>query len=68
MNAAQWRRTLRYTHLAIAALVTLFIYVPPLRANGGYELLVQVVVLPVVILTGLAMWQQGRIRKWFARS
>ena len=40
----------------------------PLRDQAVLEALVQFVVIPVMVLTGLAMWQAARLRRLLARA
>ena len=62
----QLRRILRYTHLAAGILIILFVY-SPLGDIPAFELLVQIALVPVVVLTGISIWQQARVRSLFAR-
>jgi thiosulfate reductase cytochrome b subunit len=60
------RLVLRYTHLAAGILIILFVY-SPLGDVSAFELLVQLALIPVVVLTGIWIWQQARVRRLFAR-
>ena len=62
----QLRLILRYTHLAAGILIILFVY-SPLGDAPAFELLVQIALIPVVVLTGIWIWQQARVRRLFAR-
>jgi hypothetical protein len=62
----QLRLILRYTHLAASILIGLFVY-SPLGDVPAFELLVQIALIPVVVLTGIWIWQQARVRRLFAR-
>ena len=62
----QLRLILRSTHLAAGVLIILFVY-SPLGNVRAYELLVQITLIPVVVLTGIWIWQQARVRRLFAR-
>ena len=62
----QLRLILRYTHLGAGILLVPFIY-SPLGDVPAYELFVQIALIPVVVVTGIWIWQQARVRKLFAR-
>ncbi|QIK73653.1 hypothetical protein G7070_17020 [Propioniciclava coleopterorum] len=56
------RTLLRFLHLALGACVAASLYLPlawvsPLRPALG------IAVVPLVVLTGLALWQQARLRR-----
>ena len=56
----------RTVHLVGGLLVMASIY-SPLGDQAVLEALVQLVVIPVMVLTGLAMWQAARLRRLRAR-
>jgi hypothetical protein len=60
MTAAQQRRAQRVVHL-VAALVLIAYLNAPLEAQ--LQDAVRFVVLPVLVVTGIAMWQAPRIRR-----
>jgi hypothetical protein len=60
------RLVLRYTHLAAGILIILFVY-SPFGEVSAFELLVQLALIPVVVLTGIWIWQLARVRRLFAR-
>ena len=62
----QLQLILRYTYLAAGILIILFVY-SPLRDVPAFELLVQIALIPIVVLTGIWIWQQARVRRLFAR-
>jgi hypothetical protein len=62
----QLRLILRYTHLAVGILIGLFVY-SPLEDVPAFELLVQIALIPIVVLTGIWIWQQARVRRLFVR-
>jgi hypothetical protein len=57
------RTVLRWTHLLAGWLIGVFIYTPA-HNDETFVLLMQA----VVVLTGLWMWQQARIRRLYLRS
>jgi hypothetical protein len=60
---AAWpsRSALRVGHLALAATLGLYVY-SPLAAVPAVELAVQAVVFPALALSGMLLWQGGRLR------
>lgn len=60
------RTATRWTHLLVGWLIGVFVYTPA-RENETFVLLMQVVFVPAVVLTGLYMWQQARIRRLYGR-
>ena len=62
------RATFRYTHLIVAVLLGAYIYSPTLNASAVYQALMQFGVFPVIALSGVAMWQQARLKKWFRHA
>ncbi len=60
------RIVLRWTHLLVGWLIGVFIYTP-MRENETFVLLMQAVFVPLVIITGVWMWQQARFRRLYKR-
>lgn len=58
------RTVLRCTHLLVGWLIGVFVYTP-MREEETFVLLMQVVFIPAVVVTGLWMWQQARIRRLY---
>ena len=58
----QARDIQRAVHLAGGLLTAAYVYTP-LQDVAAFDLLVKVVVLPVVVAAGMAMWQLPRLRK-----
>jgi hypothetical protein len=67
MSNKQLRNIVRLVHLIIAALIAAFVY-SPLRLNDTFTSVVQLVVLPVLIVSGIVMWQQPTVVKWLNRG
>ena len=66
LSGKQQRTILRYSHLFTGMLNVFFIYTP-LGDVWEFQLLVQIILVPVIIITGVWMWQQARIRKLIAK-
>jgi hypothetical protein len=64
MSSKQIRTVSRYAHLVEGILIALFIYSPTLRSSALYTGFIQFMVVPLIILSGLVMWQLPRINKW----
>ncbi len=67
MSNKQLRNVVRLVHLLVAAFMAVFIY-SPLRLDSTVTLIAQVVVVPVVALSGLVMWQQPTVVKFLNRG
>lgn len=63
MSGATLRTITRLIHLVGSALIGTFVY-SPWSDLPWFVLLMQVGVIPVLVLSGIVMWQQGRIVKW----
>lgn len=63
MNGKQFRQVSRLIHLVGSGVIGTYIY-SPWSADPVFAAIVQFVTVPVLVLTGVAMWQQGRIVKW----
>ncbi len=60
MKPAQQRKALRAVHLVAALILIAYAYVP---IGAGLHDTVRFVILPVLAVTGVAMWQIARIRR-----
>jgi len=61
------RNTLRVIHLVIGALIGAYLY-SPLGNVEWFAILVRASVLPVSVITGLAMWQMPFLSKMLKRQ
>jgi hypothetical protein len=55
----QLRNLIRAGHLGASALLIGLIYIDTLRMSPEYVMLLRLVVIPVVAVSGIAMWQQA---------
>lgn len=65
MSPRTQRTVTRWIHLVVGALLNTFVYVAYFR-DGGVAWLHTFLVwvgVPLVVITGVAMWQQPRIRR-----
>jgi hypothetical protein len=60
MTAAQQRRAQRGVHLIAALVLIVYLYAP---LEAELQDAVRFIVLPVLVVTGIAMWQAPRIRR-----
>ena len=65
MSALQQRKTLRAVHLVLGVTIILFAYGPHVAVMQD---VIRVVVLPALVLTGIAMWQMPRLRRLLCGS
>jgi hypothetical protein len=64
MTASQQRKLQRAVHLTASTLLLAYVYAP---VDDRLQNLVRAVVFPLLLLTGLAMWQAPRIRRVLKR-
>ena len=62
MSNKQLRSIIRAVHLLVSVLLLALVYSDTLRQSEGFITLVRVA-LPVIVLSGIAMWQQASIAK-----
>ena len=62
INQARLRMILRWVH--IAAGIFLVGYVYKFHADAGATRVAQTLVVPVIFVSGMWLWQQGRIVRW----
>jgi thiosulfate reductase cytochrome b subunit len=67
MSNKQLRNVVRLVHLAIAVIIAAFVY-SPLRLNDTFTAIIQLIVIPVLIVSGIVMWQQPLVIKWLNRG
>ncbi len=67
MTGQQLRVTLRWLHIAIAAIMGTFIY-SPWTYHPVFLAVMQWFVFPLLIVTGMVMWQQGKVMKLFQQA
>jgi hypothetical protein len=65
LGARRQRRLQRGVHLAAGVMLLAYVYAP---LGGELESAVRFVVFPLLVLTGLAMWQAPRVRRALRRQ
>lgn len=60
MTAAQQRRTQRAIHLVTGVAIVAYVYAP---GAAHLQNPVRFLILPLLVLTGITMWQAPRIRR-----
>lgn len=63
LNGKQYRSIMRWIHILGSIIIGTYIY-SPYTSDPTFSLVVQVGVIPVLGLSGILMWQQGRVMKW----
>ena len=61
------RNSFRVIHLVVAGLIGAYIY-SPLGTVEWYANLVRASVLPILLITGISMWQMPSLTKWLKRA
>lgn len=56
----------RWIHLVAAAVLGTYVYAP-VELVEPFRLWLQIVVIPLAGVSGLLLWQQARIRRWWTR-
>lgn len=67
MSNKQLRNTIRLLHLLFAGCMAAYIY-SPLHLNSTFTTVLQLLIVPAVIVSGIVMWQQPRVIKLFKRA
>lgn len=67
MSNKQFRNINRIAHLIEGVFIALFVY-SPLRTDDTYLAIMQFVILPAIIISGVFMWQQPKIMKLLRRN
>ena len=62
----QVRRRQRLAHLLTGVLLVLYVYAAP-AMDSGVTLAVRLVVMPVLVISGLLLWQWPRVRSRLRR-
>lgn len=63
MTLTTLRRTLRWVHIATAAIIGTYLY-SPWSADPAFAAVTLYAVFPLMALSGVAMWQQARLARW----
>jgi hypothetical protein len=57
---------IRIVHLTVGLALGLLVYLPA-SMSGGLKTVLMLAGLPLAVLSGVWLWQQGRIRRWLGR-
>jgi hypothetical protein len=63
VSSKKQRQILRTAHLVAFAILATYLY-SPLSSNAVFSVMVRVMVVPMLMVTGLLMWQLPRLRRW----
>ena len=66
INQARLRMMLRWVHIAAGIFLVGYIY--KFHEDAGATRVAQRLVVPLIFVSGMWLWQQGRIVKWARRS
>lgn len=67
MNGKLFRQLARAIHVIGSVIIATYIY-SSWSSDPVFTAMVQFVTIPILILTGIAMWQQARLIKLFQRN
>lgn len=67
MSNKNLRTLIRIVHLIAAATFGMYFY-SPIAGNETLKLVIQLITLPSLALTGLALWQQAYLNKLLNRN
>ncbi|MEJ6391625.1 hypothetical protein V8J82_00065 [Gymnodinialimonas sp. 2305UL16-5] len=67
MTAAALRTTLRWFHIVGGLIIGTYLY-SPWSANAAFTAMTLYLVTPALVLSGIAMWKQGPILRFFRRG
>ncbi len=67
MTNKLFRQITRWIHIIGSIVIIVYIYTS-LGANPAFMTTVRFVTIPLLVLTGLAMWQQPRLMKLLRRN
>ncbi|NYE72653.1 hypothetical protein [Microlunatus parietis] len=63
MDRRRQRMALRTLHLVLAVALGCYVYLPP-AWTGGLRTALMIIGVPLTVITGLALWQHARVRRW----
>ena len=66
MSNKNLRNVIRIIHLIAAATLGMYFY-SPIAGDETLRLIIQLVTLPSIVLTGIALWQQAYLNKLLNR-
>lgn len=67
MNAMQTRQLLRWSHIIVGSILAAYVY-SPLHLDETATLVARLSIIPVLTLTGIALWQQGKLARFIRKS
>ena len=67
MSNKNLRNVIRIIHLIAAATLGMYFY-SPIAGDETLRLIIQLVTLPSIVLTGIALWQQAYLNKLLKRT
>lgn len=67
MSPVTLRAVLRWSHIVIGLGLGAYVC-SPLHLDPIATLIARLSLVPLITLTGLAMWKQGRVQRWLRRA
>ncbi len=68
MNGRQLRTALRGAHIVAGLVAGFLLYAVPMVSAETARTVLSFVIVPLLVLTGVAMWQQAKLRRVFKGS
>ena len=66
-SQAYLRTILRRSHIVEGIFLATYVY-SPFHLNAMWTNIARFIVLPLIALSGIWLWQQGRIARWMRRT
>lgn len=66
MSPTTLRTAIRWTHIVVGSFLAAYVC-SPLHLDATATLIARASLVPLVALSGLALWQQGRLQRLFRR-
>lgn len=63
MDGRRQRLAIRTLHLVLAVALGCHVYLPT-AWTGGLRTALMIIGIPLTVITGLALWQHARLRRW----
>ena len=63
MSPTRFRTVLRWFHIFVALFVGAYFYSPLATVNWSLPL-IKYALVPLLVVSGLAMWKQAKVLKW----
>jgi hypothetical protein len=68
MSNKRFRNVTRIFHIIAGSMIAALVYSSALKESDVYLALMQFVIMPGLIISGVALWQQPKIMKFLRRN